>query len=155
MKNQTNEAKATPEAVADLRVNDDSTKSSHCRKCGFVFGQPCATFRRARMVCAPTDYKFSSSFCGNKPVASEVLDSIWKLIPTFQSHRTHRSYPHEARKINVDRFGCVESTNVTALSLVHKPDETHSAFSHKLWDDWFEGENPVSVTHYMPQHECF
>lgn len=62
--------------------------------------------------------------------------------------------PDEARKMEVNRFGCVDSTKVTVLSLVSKPDKKQSTFSQKLWEDWFEGEEPVRLTNFT-KHEFF
>ena len=149
-----------PETNSEVAGQDnceDMEASSHCQKCGFVFGRPCAVIQRhylsTYLQCARTDKGLCNSFSGKKSISANVQHNLLKLTP---KHRKRGSLyiPNEARKMEVDRFGCIDRSKVAVLSLVSKPDEKQSAFSRKLWEDWFEGEEPVRFSHTDMHNNC-
>jgi hypothetical protein len=125
----------------------DMEPSSYCQRCGFVFGRPCAIIEQqrksGRLHCARTSNRLCNSLNGKKPISADVQDAIVKLTPSHHKSKGSSCLPSDAKKVEVDWYGCIATTEVAVPSLVSKPDEKQSAYSLKLWEDWFEGKEPT------------
>jgi hypothetical protein len=134
----------------------DMEPSSYCQRCGFVFGRPCAIIEQqrksGRLHCARTSNRLCNSLNGKKPISADVQDAIVKLTPSHHKSKGSSCLPSDAKKVEVDWYGCIATTEVAVPSLVSKPDEKQSAYSLKLWEDWFEGKEPVRFSIRTDMH---